>query len=44
MGRCCRTARAVNGPARATDERQRKMVYSKQETTGAPTCCRVTCW
>jgi hypothetical protein len=25
-----------------TDERQRKMVYSKQETTGVPTCCHVT--
>ncbi|CAM5732040.1 hypothetical protein SALBM311S_01589 [Streptomyces alboniger] len=23
----------------ATDERQRKMAYSKQETAGAPTCC-----
>lgn len=32
--------RADRDPARrATDERQRKMVYSKQETAGAPTCC-----
>jgi hypothetical protein len=27
------------GSAWATDERQRKMAYSKQETAGAPTCC-----
>lgn len=23
----------------ATDERQRKMVYTKRKTTGGPTCC-----
>ncbi|ARX82039.1 hypothetical protein SMD44_01440 [Streptomyces alboflavus] len=30
----------ASGTLRVTDERQRKMVFSKQETWGGPTCWR----